>query len=316
MAVNWKYVQMLDQRGWLRPGVRILDIGSSNLYSAEAEGLRAFLAKYNPAMPAADAAKTAERLAEGSFVHPVTGATNKAFVGELFEAAGMVYQAFDIANGYRTEILDFNRQDLPAKHRGAYDVILNFGTTEHIVHQFNSFKIIHEAAHVGTVTWHQLPAIGFVDHCYFAYRPRFFFEIAAFNGYDLVDFWYGGGGSSKLLDIVADYGAYFPILTEYARNPAGAPQPHENVTIPNYCANVMYRKLKDTPFMPSVECSTSVGEVPEEVKSAYRPGAEAKAEPIPHVVAAVVTPAPSGGALRALKNVLRPVVKALRGAPR
>ncbi|MBN9520382.1 hypothetical protein J0H58_17945 [bacterium] len=306
MAVNWMYVRMLDARGMLRPGLRILDIGSSNLYSAPADGVREFLAKYNPAFP--DAARLAERLAEGSYVDPVTGARNGAFVGELFEAAGMEYLSFDIAKGYKTEVLDFNQQSLPDRHRGAWDLILNFGTTEHVLHQYNSFKIIHEAARVGGTMWHQLPSLGFVDHCYFTYKPRFFFELAGYNEYELVDFWYGAGGQSRLMDVVKDYASYFPVLGRYADDPGSSPQPVENLVLTNVCANALYRKVKDRPFMGTIERSTSVGEVPDDVMAAYHGPAGSPAGP--GLVARLAK------SLRRRLRPIRPLLKAVRPAPR
>lgn len=305
MAVNWTYVGMMEKLQVLRPGVRILDIGSSNLYAAPADGIRDFLNRHNPSLPAAEAGQLAERLAAGSYVDPVKGALNGAFVGQLFEAAGMEYLSFDIASGYKTEILDFNVRSLPERHRGAFDLVLNFGTTEHVLHQYNSFKIIHEATRPGGVIWNQLPTIGFVDHCYFAYKPRFFFEVAGYNGYELLAYWYTVGGQSRLMDTVKDYAAYFPVLGPFAADPKSSPQPTEDILVPNICANAIYRKTKDTPFMGTIERSTSVGDVPDSVMESYTTPAGGRP--------AAVTPTLVSRAWRAVRRGLRPVRRLVRG---
>ena len=66
---------------------------------------------------------------------------------------------------------------------GHYDVVFNFGTTEHIFNQWNCFEFMHDAAKVGRVCSHQLPASGYLDHGYYCYTPLFFREMAQANGY-------------------------------------------------------------------------------------------------------------------------------------
>jgi len=306
MGLNWQYIKLMDQRGILARGMKVLDIGSSNLYSADAGELAAFLMKYSPDMPGGEVETLSRRLAAGSRYDPIRGGLNESFAGELFEAAGMDYLSFDIAQGYKTEVIDFNREPLPERHRGAFDLVVNFGTTEHILHQYNSFKVIHEATKPGGRMWHQLPAIGFTDHCYFTYTGRFFFELAGYNEYRLEEFWFSVGGESRLLDSVRSFSSYYPQLTDYLNKPGSAYQPVEDFVIPNVAANVVVQKVNDRPFMGALERSTSVGVIPTRVMDAYFNSTEAGPE-------AVVAPRPWRGVRSRLRQLAR-VVRARSGS--
>src|SRR4051812_9047362 len=108
MGIAFSYVQKMDELGLFGGGgTSILDIGSSNLYSAPAGDIKAFVRKYGPGA-ADDLDAFAARLEAGSRYDPVHGGINEAFAGELFEKAGMRYESFDIADGYRTTIFDLN----------------------------------------------------------------------------------------------------------------------------------------------------------------------------------------------------------------
>jgi hypothetical protein len=304
MGIHWEYVKLMDRRGMLSPGTRILDIGSSNLYCADADEVAEFLVKYAPGMPAGEIRALATRLADGSGYDPVKGGLNRSFAGELFDAAGMDYLSFDIAQGYKTVVLDFNNRPLPANYRAAFDLVLNFGTTEHVFHQFNSFKIIHEATTPGGWVWHQLPAVGFTDHCYFTYTGRFFFELASYNGYELSGFWFGAGGQTNLFDSVRSYASYYPVLAELLENPAASPQPVADVAIPNVCINAILRKADDRPFMGSIERSTSVGDIPTDVLEAYHAGTAAASHP--------AVPDHRPGLWAAVRARVRPILSTIR----
>lgn len=272
MGIAFSSIDKLDELGLLAgTGIRILDIGSSNLYSASTTDIKRFLGKYwTGNIPDADA--FAERLAAGSGYDPVRGGLNESFVGELFEKAGMEYVSFDIAAGYKTIILDLNRAALPEEFQKKFDLVLNFGTTEHILNQFNCFKVIHDATKVGGCIFHSLPALGYVDHGYLTYTGRCFFDIAGYNEYEIIDCWFDGpSGNNAILDSLSSYARYFPALAvtleRYAKSDQG--RLLRDLLIPNIGINVVYRKVKDKPFWGALEASTSVGKLSDEVAAEY-----------------------------------------------
>jgi hypothetical protein len=44
-----------------------------------------------------------------------------------------------------------NHEPTPQKFVGDFDLVVNFGTTEHLLNQYNAFKVIHDATKVGGV---------------------------------------------------------------------------------------------------------------------------------------------------------------------
>ena len=270
MGISLAILEELRSRGLLSKGARILDIGSSNLYHATSDQLQNFIARYSPDLTIAETAVLADRLAAGSAYDAATGGANKSFVGELLDLCGVNYLSFDIAAGYKTEIFDLNRQTLPDSHRESFDIVINCGTTEHVFNQFNSFTVIHDAAKVGGHIMHQLPVAGFTDHCYFIYTGRFFFDLAGYNDYDIVDLWYDGpADNDDLLTSVRSYKSYFPKLVPLAEK--------AKIDIPNCALTIIYRKTKSAPFNPCLEMSTSVGNIPQSVQGAYHAKAAADA---------------------------------------
>ena len=280
MGIAFSAIRKMDELGLFRQGeVSILDIGSSNLYSATPEDIKYFLRKYRrSSIPDVD--EFATRMAAGSSYDPVIGGRNEAFVGELFEKVGMRYVSFDIAAGYRTTILDLNHAVLPIAFQGEFDLVLNFGTTEHILNQLNGFKVIHDAAKVDGYIYHSLPAVGYVDHGYVTYTGRCFFDLAGCNDYELVVCWFDGpSGGGCILDSLRSYSLHFPALEMALKGIAETEQGRvlRDLRIPDIGINVVYRKVKDKPFLGALETSTSVGAIPQEVTAAYGNRARAPA---------------------------------------
>lgn len=254
MGITFDKIDDLRLRGLLKSGCKVLDIGSSNLYSADPDCLRAFLAHYG-----VDADEAfIDRIAMGSTYGP-NGGTNESFIGELLEQAGMTYLAFDIANGYRTQIFDLNTEAMPRNLAGSFDVVLNFGTTEHVINQLNAFRVIHDAVKVGGYIVHELPTSGYGDHGYFCYTPRFFFDLAGHNEYEVIEFAYHGPSPGHdINDIIRDYQSYFPALSNGLKTTEIKPD--------NIASYLILRKMKDAPLRLPSETSTSV-----HVKQAEQP---------------------------------------------
>lgn len=263
MGITLQKLEDLRARGLFAPGSKILDIGSSNLYSADRSGLRSFLAHYKSSPDSA----LIDRVAKGSCYGP-NGGTNESFIGEVLEQAGLTYLAFDIANGYRTRIFDLNSQVMPTELAGTFDTVLNFGTTEHVFDQLNAFRVIHDATKVGGYIVHDLPTSGYIDHGYFCYTPRFLFDLSGHNEYEVVDFAYQGPTpGNDIYSIVRDYKVYFPALTnrlpEYRMNFWSRvkrklnfrPTPTRTDNISSY---LILRKVKAGPLKMPYDTSTSV----------------------------------------------------------
>ena len=96
---------------------------------------------------------------------------------------GFHYAAIDIDGSPEALQIDLNYDVVPDEHRGAYRLVTNFGTTEHVANQLNAFKIIHDLTAVGGLMMHGVPAQGMFNHGLFNYNPKFFWMLARSNGY-------------------------------------------------------------------------------------------------------------------------------------
>ncbi|MBO4223120.1 hypothetical protein [Bradyrhizobium neotropicale] len=263
MGITLQKLEELRGRGLFAAGCRVLDIGSSNLYSADRDGLRSFLARYGVSPDDT----SINQISNGSGYGPAGGA-NQSFIGEVLEQAGLTYLSFDIAKGYRTRIFDLNTERIPDDLMSSFDTVLNFGTTEHVFDQLNAFRVIHDATKVGGYIVHDLPMSGYVDHGYFCYTPRFLFDLSGHNEYEVIDFAYQGPvAGNDIYGIVRDYTAYFPALANklpeyrtdfWSRLNRKLKRKLPEVRPDNISLYLVLRKVKEGPLKMPYDTSTSV----------------------------------------------------------
>ena len=168
-------LHVIDRLSWLhkneflpRQGA-ILEFGSQNLYRAgDPKILSDFVRQL------------------GGDPHKVnlTALGNGGKMAELMKLCGWSYAAVDIFRDENVTLLDLNLHDLPSEFVGRFDLVTNFGTSEHIINQLRVFSAIHEAAKEGGVIYHELPMGGYFYHGYFSYTPMFFRHLAIANDYE------------------------------------------------------------------------------------------------------------------------------------
>jgi len=167
----------------------VLDLGSQNLtgFSGGTGFLRQFIA---------DLRKKA-----GLPVLEISSADLDAIaddgkVSRLMDLCGFDYHALDIFVDDKVVLFDLNFHDLPARFVGAFNLVTNFGTTEHVFDQVRAFRVIHEATKSGGIVYHDLPMSGYFSHGYFNYTPLFFCQLAAANDYEILFEHYTVGSES------------------------------------------------------------------------------------------------------------------------
>jgi SAM-dependent methyltransferase len=104
----------------------------------------------------------------------------------LWQSLGLESRSVDIEGG--DICIDLNEGRVPADCCGAFDLVINAGTTEHIANQGNAFSAIHDLVRVGGLMYHQLPAFGDFNHGFFGYQPKFFHRMSEQNDYEDVYF--------------------------------------------------------------------------------------------------------------------------------
>lgn len=171
----------------VRPGDAVLDFGASELFCAdEPQSLNGVLAAVGAPLYAPGELATV---------------ANRSYAADLFRRAGFRYEAIDYADYPGVIRLDLNTDVLPAEHHGRFQFINNCGTSEHILNQWNVFKVMHEAARPGAIMYHGVPGWGDFEHGIFQYSPKFFWALAEANGYDILRFWAWSNGKPEHLDI-------------------------------------------------------------------------------------------------------------------
>jgi hypothetical protein len=197
MGINPGWFELLFELAdsdLIKPGDPMLDIGASELFCAEnPQCLNTFL-QFFGAAPYED--EELRRMA------------NRAFAAPLFERAGFRYCAIDYANFPGILRLDLNRHALPAEHHGAYLFVVNSGTSEHILNQYNVFEVIHDACAVGGVMYHGVPGWGDYQHGIIEYSPKFFWSLAEANDYQIIKFW--GWSSQDVRALSEDFLSKIP----------------------------------------------------------------------------------------------------------
>jgi hypothetical protein len=96
----------------------------------------------------------------------------------LWDWLGCPYIAVDIDGSPHALPLDLNFDEVPAEHKGRYQLVMNLGTTEHVANQIQAMKIIHDLTAPGGVMIHNVPMQGFSNHGLVNYNPKFFWMLA------------------------------------------------------------------------------------------------------------------------------------------
>jgi len=105
---------------------------------------------------------------------------------KYFSDKGIQHTSFDINN--KDGAIKVNLcKPLPKEYLNRFDIITDFGTSEHIENQYQVFCNVHEACRVGGYMIHSLPLVGFwKGHCPHHYQEIFPDNIAKKNFYELV----------------------------------------------------------------------------------------------------------------------------------
>ena len=165
----------LHRAGLIHSGQSMLELGEQNL---NCNGQEAIVSNFVSVL-------SNKKIKQNQEINELA---SRGLAGDLFEMDGLSVTCLDIFAGKRTVITDLNTAPPPDDFIGRFDIVTNFGTTEHIINQYNAFHYIHHCVRKDGLMIHQLPVSGWRDHCLVQYNPKFFFLLALANDYTLVDF--------------------------------------------------------------------------------------------------------------------------------
>lgn len=153
---------------------------------------------------------------------------NRSPAKNYFESLGIIHTSIDLDGLNGSIQLDLT---VPlTEFYGKYDIVTNFGTSEHVRDQFECFKNIHYFCKNDGVMVHSVPLPGhWPKHCKYHYPLAFFVDLAASCNYDICEkkviSMPGGKGKRSLATVIlkkqdaadfmsADKFIKLPIVTE------------------------------------------------------------------------------------------------------
>lgn len=259
MGFHFANFEYLIQKNFLNNDSSILDVGSQNLYNATHQEIIKFVKTIKKDIEIDDISEEAKRISY--FTTPRPG-ERTAYISEIIDLTNIKYTSFDVCPALKTEILDLNFEDLPTRYRESFDIVLNFGTTEHIINQLNCFRVMHDAMKVGGISFHQLPCAGWVNHGYYLYHLLFFQDLAKANDYEIVDYWYMPAGQCELpLDKM-----------RMPESPLTEGKQSGVLTLLNFNLNIILRKKISCSFKIKLELETSHSALSKEASQLYLNG--------------------------------------------
>jgi hypothetical protein len=97
------------------------------------------------------------------------------------------YASIDFNGEHGSLRFDLNRNITTSyNYNDVFDLVTNFGTSEHCFNQFEVFRNIHNLCKVNGYILHTVPTQGWGNHCFFRYDKNFFEDIAAANNYQIL----------------------------------------------------------------------------------------------------------------------------------
>lgn len=126
---------------------------------------------------------------------------------QFYEKIGFEeYKSIDADGTENSFIFDLNT-DIVEKYnfREKYDFVTNLGTSEHVFNQKNFFLNMHNLTDREGLMFHLVPFEGGINHGFFNYNPNLFFDIAKFNDYEILGFWYYSERQTKKFSKYSGY---------------------------------------------------------------------------------------------------------------
>ena len=108
----------------------------------------------------------------------------KAVAKKHFQNLGIEHTSID-KNGKNGALkLDLCK---PINFRHSFQIVTNFGTTEHVKNQYQVFRNIHNFTAYSGYIIHAVPEVrSWIKHCSYWYTERFFAELAKRCGYNVI----------------------------------------------------------------------------------------------------------------------------------
>lgn len=181
-AIEYKLLRDLRRARLLPKNPHVVEFGEANWYG---DVPKAMLFKdLDELLPDAAVRAAARGELEALFARHEGGdedalfAVARIFYRAILEPAS--WTAVDMGGTERALKLDLNR---PVDLGRTFDVVLNFGTAEHIFDIAQFFRTMHAVARPGALMIHACPFWGWLDHGFWNIQPTVYVDLAQANSY-------------------------------------------------------------------------------------------------------------------------------------
>jgi SAM-dependent methyltransferase len=218
---NLDKIRWLYDQGFFRMPAAIADIGCQQLAHSANDSVRTFVTHFG---------HSNDKTGPSGFDH-------YSYMGDLYRAAGFDYMSLDIVDAPYVHRFDLNVDLVPKALRGRFDLVINAGTTEHVLNQLNALKAIHDLTKVGGLIYSMFLLNGFGPHGLLRYCSRFVELLAAANKYEVV------------LKEIHSHKAF-----QWQQNVSAHNKSNEAIDLVlNECEWVILRKTSNAPFSPVLD---------------------------------------------------------------
>jgi len=105
----------------------------------------------------------------------------------MYELKGVKHTSIDI-NGLGGAVPIDLDSPIPSNMENKFDVVTNYGTSDHVNNQYSVFKNVHLMCKLNGIMLHGVPLIGnWVKHCRYYYSKQFFEGLSIKCGYRIID---------------------------------------------------------------------------------------------------------------------------------
>jgi hypothetical protein len=234
----------LKRQGFISNGCAIIEMGAQQLddsFIHAAEDIAIIGALFGVTVPPPRLVRT--DILDTS--NPLAGAP---FSRTFWTWLGLDYASIDIDGTPDSIPLDLNCDEVNSALCGRYNVVTNFGTTEHLANQLHTFKVIHDLAAPGALMVHAVPAGGMLNHGLISYNPKFFWMLGRSNGYKPVLMMLNH--SERCYSLPGDILDYLSLFDETARSKFA------DYKVPELHLLFAFQKIYETPFVAPLDVPT------------------------------------------------------------
>lgn len=153
----------------------VCDLGAQNLYCDR---------PVHPNDDFIESKKWIERLGVANLYNNGAPGYKYPFASEMWQRCGIEYMAIDTQGHNDSVQWDLSE---PLKTTREFDLVMDYGTSEHVKDHYQCFKNIHDLTKMGGIMIHENPKIGnWPGHCYHYLNQVFYEELAYKVGYTIL----------------------------------------------------------------------------------------------------------------------------------